>query len=169
VRTFHRGVPVTPSIARRFERVAPLPPVEIANPPPGLHCAVFAGTFERLPDFGSLTAVRELQGDELAALAPGPQFEARVYSGFLHVPTTGVYRFALSADDGARLAIDGVNVVDHDGLHSASEKSGFVALAAGPHALRIDYFNKTGDAELRLEWGLAGEALHPVQGAALGH
>jgi hypothetical protein len=68
-----------------------------------------------------------------------------------------VYTFALTSDDGSRLFIDGEVVVDNDGLHGAEERRGDIALAAGWHAIRVEWFNKSGGAELVLAMG-AGDA-----------
>jgi hexosaminidase len=43
-----------------------------------------------------------------------------------------------------------VKVVDNDGLHGSEEKSGVVALEKGLHAIRLDYIQGTGSAELKV-------------------
>jgi alpha-L-fucosidase len=80
-------------------------------------------------------------------------------SGWLHLPTTGLYQFALTSDDGSKLWIgDRIKdvVVDNDGLHGAATKVGYAALAKGWHPIRIVWFNRTGSGTLDLEFGLAG-------------
>ncbi|MBK8098404.1 MAG: alpha-L-fucosidase [Planctomycetes bacterium] len=168
-RTFHRGAAVGPKASRTFERVAPAPPVEIANPPAGLQCDVWRGSFDVLPAVADRTADATFRVADLDERAPAAEFEARRYRGFLHVPETAVYEFALTSDDGSRLSIAGQVVVDHDGLHGAEEKTGLIALAAGVHPLTIDWFNKAGGAALQLTWAPAGGAHEPVRGRALGH
>ena len=70
----------------------------------------------------------------------------------INITTAGTYQFRLTSDDGSRLYIDGQLVVDHDGLHGAEPKEGAVALTAGYHALRIEYFEAGGDQVLQLAW-----------------
>ncbi|HTX98783.1 MAG TPA: hypothetical protein VMG09_02050, partial [Bacteroidota bacterium] len=41
-------------------------------------------------------------------------------------------------------------IVDVDGLHALTEKSGYCPLAQGLHQIEVQYFNKTGDAVLTL-------------------
>jgi hypothetical protein len=84
------------------------------------------------------------------------------FSGDLEVPADDVYVFALASDDGSDLWIDGERVIDNGGLHGTVEKRGHVPLAAGKHAIRVRWFNKTGGAALALRWAPLGEELRPV-------
>ncbi|MFD5028266.1 family 16 glycoside hydrolase [Streptomyces sp. NPDC058373] len=82
----------------------------------------------------------------------------------LTVPESGTYDFRLTSDDGSRLLIGGDTVIDHDGLHGAEPEDGSVELAEGPHALRIDHFDRANDQQLTLEWkppGADGFAVVP--------
>jgi hypothetical protein len=74
------------------------------------------------------------------------------YSGFLKVPTRGVYQFALTSDDGSPLWIDSQVVVDNDGLHGAREKTALVALAPGLHPIQVEFFERDGGFDLKLHW-----------------
>lgn len=56
------------------------------------------------------------------------------------VPMDGSYSFKLNSDDGAKLYIDGKLVIDNDGQHAPTAKEATLTLAAGQHALSIDYF-----------------------------
>ncbi len=60
--------------------------------------------------------------------------------GKLKIETAGTYNFTLSSDDGSKLYIDGNLVIDHDGLHGMSNKSGSVTLSAGLHPVEVQYF-----------------------------
>jgi hypothetical protein len=65
---------------------------------------------------------------------------------------SGCYRFGLFADDGVRLWVDGEKLVDqwHDGR---SEYHSLVTyLAAGYHTVVIEYYENTGEAEIRFWW-----------------
>lgn len=84
------------------------------------------------------------------------------FRGGIEVPADDVYVFALASDDGSDLWIEGVQVIDNDGLHGTLEKRGFMALGKGTHAIRVRWFNKTGGAELSLKWAPLGEPLRPA-------
>ena len=66
------------------------------------------------------------------------------YSGFIRVPEDGVYAFFTDSDDGSRLFIGETMVVDNDGLHGMREQRGVIALSAGLHPIRVEFFEKTG-------------------------
>ena len=61
-----------------------------------------------------------------------------------------MYVFLLRSDDGSDPWIDGVRVIDNDGLHGSLEKQGHAALAESVHEILVRWFNKTGAADLEL-------------------
>jgi hypothetical protein len=68
---------------------------------------------------------------------PANNFALR-YSGYLNVPTTDIYQFALSSEDGSRLKIGGTTVITNDGQRSTPlTKTGTAYLAAGLHAFTV--------------------------------
>ncbi|MBI5850534.1 MAG: alpha-L-fucosidase [Planctomycetes bacterium] len=168
-RCFHRGQPVGAISERALKRVAPRPASEPEGKlVVGLWREVFRGSIDRLADLEKLDSETRDTVDDLA-LPSGPAREHVVhrYSGWLVVPADGVWQFALTSDDGSRLWLDGQLVVDNDGLHGAETKVGAAALAAGAHPVRVEWFNKTGGAELELRMGLAGSELARVAPGAL--
>jgi hypothetical protein len=64
----------------------------------------------------------------------------------------GYYRFVLWADDGVRLWVDGVLLVDewHDGV--LTDYVVEIYLPRGPHALRLEYYENLGEAMAQLQW-----------------
>ena len=64
----------------------------------------------------------------------------------------GTYRFVTYTDDGARLKVDGVTVIDHFVAQSPTEWQADVTLAAGDHTIVMEYFENTGDALARLSY-----------------
>ena len=59
-------------------------------------------------------------------------------------------RFVARADDGVRVEVDGVRVVDDDGEHAPREADGEIALGHGPHTVRVAYFQGGQGKELSL-------------------
>ncbi|NBW81820.1 hypothetical protein EBR21_08705, partial [bacterium] len=54
--------------------------------------------------------------------------------------------------------IDGNEIIDHDGQHSASSKQGSANLSAGSHDLRIQYFQGPAtEIALQLFWTPPGK------------
>lgn len=70
----------------------------------------------------------------------------------LIAPTDGEYRFWTESDDGSELSIDDKLIVENDGIHPLRERQGRVRLTAGEHSLRVRYFNKDGERELKVSW-----------------
>ncbi|MGH7541733.1 MAG: family 20 glycosylhydrolase, partial [Gemmatimonadota bacterium] len=101
---------------------------------PGLRREYFEGEFASVGGLAGADPVRvgtasrvALSGEERA-----DAFGLRL-TGYVRVMEDGVYTFALASDDGSRLRIADAVVVDHDGPHGASERTGQIALAAGLH------------------------------------
>ncbi|MFC4218779.1 PA14 domain-containing protein [Flagellimonas marina] len=79
------------------------------------------------------------------------QFSIR-YDGYIQIDTEGSYTFYTSSDDGSKLYIDGVQVVDNDGAHSNQERSGTVTLTAGLHDIRVLFFENSGGETLTVQY-----------------
>ncbi len=66
------------------------------------------------------------------------------WAGFIFVATDGQYTFSTESNDGSRLWVAGSLVVDNGGLHGMRRKEGIIALAAGLHTFKADFFVSTG-------------------------
>src|SRR6266496_86029 len=64
----------------------------------------------------------------------------------------GSYRFTTDTDDGVRLKVDGVTVIDHFGPQPPSYSEHDMPLAAGSHTIVMEYFEGYGDALAKLNW-----------------
>lgn len=62
------------------------------------------------------------------------------FTGKFSVSRQGNHGFRLFSDDGSILWIDGVRVIDHDGIHPPESKSGWITLGPGEHTIRVQYF-----------------------------
>lgn len=65
---------------------------------------------------------------------------------------TATYRFRVVVDDGARLWVDNQLVIDAWEDGSEREVTGDLALSGGAHALRLDYFERSGETRIHLWW-----------------
>lgn len=77
------------------------------------------------------------------------------YQGRFWISEPGRYTFALLSDDGSRLYIDGIPVIDNDCQHSPDLRVSAVRLEAGLHRIRISYFQGPRDC-LALLLAVAG-------------
>jgi hypothetical protein len=62
------------------------------------------------------------------------------YTGRFWVEQGGVYRFSLLSDDGARLSIDGKELIDNDGPHRAVAVTARAYLTRGVHTIHVPYY-----------------------------
>jgi hexosaminidase len=153
-----------------FRKLRPLEPVQVANAAPGLAYAYYEGSFQKLPNFDELEAVANGAVDtfDLSARKRDDNF-AMTFTGYVEVPADGTYTFYLSSDDGSRLLIGSEVVVDNDGLHAASEKSGQVILKAGKHPIRVEYFQAGGGRSLEVNYEGPGVTKQAIPASALWH
>jgi hypothetical protein len=78
------------------------------------------------------------------------------WTGDLRIEQPGDYTFALVADDGALLQIDGKIIVDVSKGPILQEKSGKINLSAGLHPIRVRYINTLFGGSVKLSWSLTG-------------
>ncbi len=64
----------------------------------------------------------------------------------------GVYRFSLTADDGARLFIDGKLVLDEWRDQPPTSFVAEVFLTEGSHRLKLEFYDRAGGATAKLNW-----------------
>lgn len=74
------------------------------------------------------------------------------YNGYVQINTAGSYTFYTSSDDGSKLFIDNVEIVDNDGNHGNQERSGTVTLTTGLHAIRVLFFENGGNQILTVSY-----------------
>jgi beta-glucosidase len=83
---------------------------------------------------------------------PFDWYSAR-WTGRVKVPGSGVRRLGVEGNDGYRLYVDGKLVIDNWRKVSFGTRTSAVSLAPGSvHDLRLEYFESTGNARLRLLW-----------------
>jgi hypothetical protein len=138
---------------------------------PGVMAQYFrTGPLTRLPDLSARTP-------DVVVIEPGLSFApttgafgrggmidgfAARFRAVVRIPTPGQHALWLTSDDGSRLSLAGVRIIDNDGVHGPIERSALVRLDAGSYSLEIDYFNASGSAMLRLDVQGPGTPRRPV-------
>ena len=75
------------------------------------------------------------------------------WTGSITVPPGGARRFGVEANDGYRLYLDGKLLIDDWEKRSYSSRLATVALKPGSrHDVRLEYFESTGNARVKLVW-----------------
>jgi len=121
--------------------------------PGGFHYAYYEGKWDKLPDFSKLKPLKSGLTDTAFKLSklPAKNNFALLIDGWLQIKEDGYYFFALVSDDGSRFYINNQLVIDYDGLHSGDGARSYIApLKKGFYPIRVEYFQKEGDADLDL-------------------
>lgn len=97
---------------------------------------------------------------------PADNFSVR-WTGQVTPQFTETYTFYVNADDGFQLWIAGVSVIERWATGSG-ETSGTIALTAGQRVdVRLEYFDATGSANVRLSWSSPSQTKQVVPAARL--
>ncbi len=119
----------------------------------GWNYEYYEGKFNQIPDFNALVATRQSTTDtlDIPKLTPDRQdnFALR-FTGFIDIPTDGVYRIVLISDDGSKLYLNDQIFIDHDGNHPPTPASRLVRLQAGLLPVKLEYFQGNGGKSLHL-------------------
>ncbi|RFC43856.1 MAG: PA14 domain-containing protein [Verrucomicrobia bacterium] len=140
-----------------------------APPQRGLFAVYFATSTLTTP---AVARVEDTVNYDWANSSPHPaiagdNFSAR-WTGRLVPPATGTYTFYTQADDGVRLWVNGVQVVNDWNPHALTESSGTIALQAGVSVdVKLEYFEAGGQAACKLLWAGPGIAKQVVPVAVL--
>ena len=119
-------------------------------------------TTRRLPDFDALAPAGALCLDRLDVTErlgypgfPGVSNRSTWFgvdaAGAFTVEDAGLYTFRLTSDDGAKLIVDGVQVIDNDGYHQTRAAEATVQLSVGTHVIDVPYWQGPGPLALILE------------------
>jgi alpha-L-fucosidase len=148
-RCFRDGKPVSGTVQKKFKRVSAYAPKPVTNPLPGLFYKYYEGAFDSVANFKKSSPLKEGTAENFT-FKPRNQEDnfAFTWSGYVNIPDNAVYEFYTESDDGSKLYIDDMQVVNNDGLHARESKSGVIALKKGFHKIRVEYFERTGSDEL---------------------
>jgi hypothetical protein len=108
-------------------------------------------------NFGSL-ALSRIDGQVSFAFGtdqadlPAVPFTVR-WTGFVEAPVTGTYTFRSTYDDGIRLWINGVQIINDWTVGPARESTGTIALTVGTkYSVTLEYLNAVGTGEVNLSF-----------------
>ena len=98
-----------------------------------------------------------------AAGVTADNFSVR-WTGRVQAPVTGTYRFTTVSDDGIRLTVNGVQVINNWTDHAVTTNtSAGISLTAGvKYTITLEYYEKGGDATAKLQWSYPGQAVQVI-------
>ncbi len=98
-------------------------------------------------------------GDGSPAAAIGADSFSARWTGQVEAPATGTWSFTTTSDDGIRLWVNGVQLINAWVNQGPTSYSGSIALTAGQrYDLKLEYFENGGGAMARLAWSGPGQA-----------
>ncbi|HUT23598.1 MAG TPA: alpha-L-fucosidase [Sumerlaeia bacterium] len=98
---------------------------------------------------------------------PNDDFSS-AWTGFIAPKFSEEYTFHTISDDGARLWIDGKKLIENWDPHAAKEDTATIALEAGKrHPIKVEHYEKGGDATMRLFWSSKSQPREIVPASAL--
>jgi alpha-L-fucosidase len=167
-RSFLYNKPITETSTASFQKVIPLPAMNIANSSPGINYAVYEGEWSKLPAFDSLKPISSgIVKDFDIGSKQGSDNYGFVFDGLIKIPADGIYTFYISSDDGSKLLIDDKVLVDNDGMHGIVEKSNEIPLAKGYHRIKVLFFERSGGDALQVQWKGPGFSEQIIPGSVL--
>lgn len=74
------------------------------------------------------------------------------FKGYIYIATGGTYQFRTISDDGSRVALNNVTIVNNDGVHGTETvvTSSNQSLVTGAYPINVKYFEYTGDQALNV-------------------
>lgn len=166
IKLLRDGKPVDTTVT--LGTVAERPSDKVGRLVQGLDYKLYRGRWTRLPDFQKLkpSATGTLPSFGLGP-AKGKESHGLAIAGYVDIPADGNYAFYTRSDDGSRLWIGDRLVVDNDGLHTAVQKRGFIALKAGKHPIRVAFFDHGGEEALEVHYEGPGIKKQPIPPKAI--
>jgi hypothetical protein len=98
-----------------------------------------------------------------AAGVTADNFSVR-WTGRVQAPVSGTYRFTTVSDDGIRLWVNGMQIINNWTDHAATTNtSAGISLTAGvKYTITLEYYERGGQATAKLQWTYPGQALQVI-------
>jgi LysM repeat protein len=124
-------------------------------PPPAI---TWTGLYYNNTGFGGTPALIRQDGAvnfDWGLGSPAPSINSDSFSAIWTTTpyfNEGTYRFYATSDDGVRIYVDDKLIVDGWGVHPAQGYFGDIYLSAGYHSVRVEYFENTEAAVIKVNW-----------------
>ncbi len=138
---FEDGVPVTAVDKADFYQLGARTPSHLTNIQKGLVYSYYQGDREQLENLENLKPAKKGIAETISRnVADRKNNIALVFSGYLKVPRDGMYYFYSSDAGASKLWIGEEMLIDNPESRWLSRRSGFTALKAGYHPIKVQYW-----------------------------
>ncbi len=150
-RAFKKGAMPSMILTSTVTKLVPRPAKQVDSLESGLEYSAYDGNFQSVQRLNRARPTLQGKCDDIdIKLSKRSDNFGMIFTGYYKAPEDGLYTFWTRSDDGSCLYLDGDLVVDNDGMHSASSKSGQAALQAGLHELKVLYIEGSVDEVLEV-------------------
>ncbi len=140
----------------------------VASPPLVCPTNQFAAQYFATPDLGGPVILARCEAtidhawgyDGPGGAVPIDNFSARWQGRFAFA--AGTYTFTALADDGIRVTVDGVALIDGWRDQWSTAYTASRTLPAGEHDIVVEYYDRGGAASARFDWSAASPAITPT-------
>ena len=81
---------------------------------------------------------------------------------FLQIDRAGLYHFWTESDDGSNLYVNGIQIINNDGLHGPVKKGARMMLSKNFHFIKATFFEAAGSAFLKVTYSGADTNLEEI-------
>jgi len=145
--------------------------LQFVAPPSACPTGQFAAQYFATPDLSGPAALARCEAtidhawgyDGPGGAVPVDNFSARWQGRFAFA--AGTYTFTALADDGIRVTLDGVGLIDGWRDQQSTAYTASRALAAGDHDIVVEYYERDGLAAAHFGWSTASPTTTPTASA----
>ncbi|RKY53986.1 MAG: hypothetical protein DRP93_05690, partial [Candidatus Neomarinimicrobiota bacterium] len=120
----------------------------------GIESRFYKGKFGATPNYLTMTPdkISKIDQFRLENIKSVPTHYALLFIGSVNIKKVGEYVFYCGSNDGSKLYVDNMLLIDNDGGHGYLEKYGKIKLDEGVHKIELRYFQQGGGQELKVSW-----------------
>jgi len=153
IRSFHKDLKPSITIDYKIKKAAFKESTKHIHVKKGLHYDYFERFFATTEDMNRLSPLESGTLDTFSIEnAKIDNYFGYQYEGYIKLPKDGIYTFYLESNDGSKLFIDDLELVENEANHGPVEEPGSIALNKGLHKIKVRYFQCGGGKMLKLSY-----------------
>ncbi|RLD65219.1 MAG: hypothetical protein DRI95_09240 [Bacteroidetes bacterium] len=153
IRSFHKEIESSVAISYKIEKAEFIESVKDIKVKQGLHYDYFERFFVTTENMDGLLPFSYGIMDKFTIEnAKIEKYFGYSFEGFIRVNEDDIYTFFLKSNDGSRLYINDIEIIENDANHGSIEEVGQIALEAGYHKIKLKYMQCGGGKSLKVSW-----------------